>query len=106
MIHVTPIAASKIASSLDRRGHGVGIRIGVKTTGCSGLAYILEYVDTTLETDIVFEAGGISVVVDPKDIPVLDELIVDYERNGLNEGFKFTNPNSLGECGCGESFRV
>lgn len=106
MIHVTPKAASKIATSLDRRGHGIGIRLGVRTTGCSGLAYVLEYVDGTAESDLVFDSDGFKIVVDPKDFPILDELLVDYVRAGLNEGFEFVNPQEKDRCGCGESFRI
>lgn len=106
MIHVTPKAASKIATSLDRRGHGIGIRLGVRTTGCSGLAYVLEYVDGTAESDLVFDSDGFKIVVDPKDFPILDELLVDYVRAGLNEGFEFRNEKEKDRCGCGESFRI
>jgi iron-sulfur cluster assembly protein len=106
LIHVTPKAASKISTSLDRRGHGIGIRLGVRTTGCSGLAYVLEYVDTATESDLVIESDGFKIVVDPKDLPILDELLVDYVRAGLNEGFEFVNPQEKDRCGCGESFRI
>ena len=106
MIHVTPKAASKIATSLDRRGQGIGIRLGVRTTGCSGLAYLLEYVDFILDTDLIFESDGFKIVLDPKDLPILDGLLVDYVRQGLNEGFEFTNPQEKDRCGCGESFRI
>jgi|TARA_R110000868_G_C10380243_1_gene719297 iron-sulfur cluster assembly protein len=106
LIHVTPKAVSKIATSIDRRGHGIGIRLGVRTTGCSGLAYVLEYVDNATESDLIFESEGFKIVVDPKDLPILDELQVDYVRTGLNEGFEFANPQEKDRCGCGESFRV
>ena len=106
MIHVTPKAAGKIATSLDRRGHGIGIRLGVRTTGCSGLAYVLEYVDGTAESDLVFESDGFKIVVDTKDFPILDELLVDYVRADLNEGFEFVNPQEKDRCGCGQSFRI
>ena len=106
MIHVTPKAASKIATSLDRRGQGIGIRLGIRTTGCSGLAYLLEYVDSILDTDLIFESDGFKIVLDPKDLPILDGLLVDYVRQGLNEGFEFTNPQEKDRCGCGESFRI
>jgi len=106
LIHVTPKAVSKIATSIDRRGHGIGIRLGVRTTGCSGLAYVLEYVDNATESDLIFESEGFKIVVDPKDLPILDELQVDYVRAGLNEGFEFANPQEKDRCGCGESFRV
>jgi len=108
MITVTDTAKQKIQQLLKKRGKGVGIRLGVKTTGCSGLAYVLEYVD-----DYQYEEGIIdyiqpefSVIISRKDEPYLNGLTMDWVRNGLNEGFEFTNPNSKGECGCGESFRV
>jgi iron-sulfur cluster assembly protein len=106
MINATPRAASKIVSNLDRRGAGIGIRVGTRTTGCSGLAYVLEYVDTVESTDHVFDSDGFKIVVDPKSLVILDGLIIDYVRNGLNEGFEFTNSNEKDRCGCGESFRV
>jgi len=106
VIYVTPRAASKIATNLDRRGQGIGIRIGVRTTGCSGLAYVLEYVDSPTESDLIFDSEGFKIVVDPRDLPIIDELTVDYVRQGLNEGFDFINPQERDRCGCGESFRI
>ena len=106
MIAVTPAAASKIARNLDRRGGGLGIRIGVRTTGCSGLAYVLEYVDDLQPGDDVVVQDGFSVVINKKDQPYLQNLQIDYIRQGLNEGFEFTNPNEKDRCGCGESFRI
>jgi iron-sulfur cluster assembly protein len=106
MISVTPSAASKIARNLDRRGGGIGIRIGVRTTGCSGLAYVLEYVDELQPGDDAELHDGFSVVVNKKDQPYLQGLQIDYIRQGLNEGFEFTNPNEKDRCGCGESFRI
>jgi iron-sulfur cluster assembly protein len=106
MITIKEQAAKKISQNLEKRGRGIGIRIGVKTTGCSGLAYVLEYVDELDSYDNVFESGGVQVVVDNKSLTYIDGLVVDYTRQGLNEGFEFSNPNSKGECGCGESFRV
>ena len=106
MISVTPAAASKIARNLDRRGGGLGIRIGVRTTGCSGLAYVLEYVDELQSGDDAELHNGFSVVVNKKDQPYLQGLQIDYIRQGLNEGFEFTNPNEKDRCGCGESFRI
>jgi iron-sulfur cluster assembly protein len=106
MISVTPRAASKIVSNLDRRGAGIGIRLGTRTTGCSGLAYVLEYVDEPDADDQVFDSDGFKIVVDPKSLPILDGLLIDYVRNGLNEGFEFSNPQERDRCGCGESFRV
>ena len=106
MISATPRAASKIVSNLSRRGAGIGIRLGTTTTGCSGFAYVLEYVDTPLATDIVHDSDGFKIVVDPKDQVILNGLIIDYVREGLNEGFQFNNPQEKDRCGCGESFRV
>ena len=106
MISATPRASSKIVSNLSRRGSGVGIRLGTTTTGCSGFAYVLEYVDTPLATDIVYDSDGFKIVVDPKDQVILNGLIIDYVREGLNEGFQFNNPQEKDRCGCGESFRI
>ena len=106
MITLTERAAKKIHQVIDRIGKGVGIRLGVKTTGCSGLAYVLEYVDTPTHDDQCFECRGCQLFVDPKSCIYLKGLEIDYVRSGLNEGFEFSNPNSKGECGCGESFRV
>ena len=106
MISVTPTAASKISRNLERRGNGIGIRLGTRTTGCSGLAYVLEYVDQTEPTDVIFDSDGFKIVVDPKSLPIVDGIIVDYVRQGLNEGFEFINPNEKDRCGCGESFRI
>ncbi|WP_454763540.1 iron-sulfur cluster assembly protein IscA [Cupriavidus campinensis] len=106
MITMTEKAAKHVARYLERRGKGVGLRVGVKTTGCSGLAYKLEYVDEVLPEDQVFETQGIKVIVDPKSLPYIDGTELDFAREGLNEGFRFNNPNVKDECGCGESFRV
>jgi iron-sulfur cluster assembly protein len=106
MISVTPAAASKIARNINRRGGGMGIRIGVRTTGCSGLAYVLEYVDELQPGDDAELHDGFSIVVNKKDQPYLKNLQIDYIRQGLNEGFEFTNPNEKDRCGCGESFRI
>jgi iron-sulfur cluster assembly protein len=106
MISVTPAAASKIARNIDRRGGGMGIRIGVRTTGCSGLAYVLEYVDELQPGDDAELHDGFSIIVNKKDQPYLAGLQIDYIRQGLNEGFEFTNPNEKDRCGCGESFRI
>jgi iron-sulfur cluster assembly protein len=106
MITVTNIAANKIKQNLVKRGQGMGIRLGVRTTGCSGLAYVLEYVDTLAPEDTAFEQEGFVVVVDPKSLGLMEGLEVDYVRQGLNEGFEFRNPNEKDRCGCGESFRV
>jgi iron-sulfur cluster assembly protein len=106
MVQVTEPAAKKIQSMLSRRGSGVGIRLGVKTTGCSGLAYVLEYVDTPQAGDEQYECAGCQIFVDPKSGVYLQGLTVDYVRKGLQEGFEFLNPNERDRCGCGESFRV
>lgn len=106
MITVTNTASKKIQQNLARRGTGVGIRLGVRTTGCSGLAYVLEYVDQLNPEDTAFEQDGFVVVVDAKSLTLMDGLEVDYVRQGLNEGFEFRNPQAKDYCGCGESFRV
>jgi iron-sulfur cluster assembly protein len=106
MIQVTEIAAKKIVTNLTKRGQGLGIRLGVRTTGCSGLAYVLEYIDKLNPEDISYEQNGFVIVVDPKSSAYLDGLEIDYVRQGLNEGFEFNNPNEKDRCGCGESFRV
>jgi iron-sulfur cluster assembly protein len=108
MITVTDTASKKITQLLSKRGRGVGIRLGVKTTGCSGLAYTLEYVDSyTAEEGITnFAQPDFVVLVDAKSLAYLQGLVVDWARNGLNEGFEFRNPNERDKCGCGESFRV
>jgi iron-sulfur cluster assembly protein len=106
MISLTEKAASKIKQQLDRRTQSLGIRVGVKTTGCSGLAYVLEYVDRPTADDMSFVDYGVHIFVDPKSLVYLEGLQMDWVRNGLNEGFEFTNPNERDKCGCGESFRV
>jgi len=106
MISVTDIASKKIKSNLTKRGQGMGIRLGVRTTGCSGLAYVLEYVDEVKEEDITVKQDGFVVVVDPKSLAYLNGVEIDYVRQGLNEGFEFRNPIEKDRCGCGESFRV
>lgn len=106
MIAVTETAAKKIITNLSKRGQGLGIRLGVRTTGCSGLAYVLEYIDKLNPEDITYEQNGFVIVVDPKSSAYLDGLEIDYVRQGLNEGFEFINPNEKDRCGCGESFRI
>ena len=106
MITVTESAAKHISKSLTKRGKGVGIRIGVKTSGCSGLSYMLEYVDNEETTDNMFESNNVKVYIDPKSLVYLDGTEIDLEVEGLNEGLKFNNPLSQNECGCGESFNV
>ncbi|MBP7968579.1 MAG: iron-sulfur cluster assembly protein IscA [Brachymonas sp.] len=105
-ITLTPAAASHVQRSLVRRGKGLGVRLGIKTTGCSGLAYKIEYVDEVSPEDQVIDVHGVKVVIDPKSLAYLDGTELDYVREGLNEGFRFTNPNERDRCGCGESFRV
>jgi iron-sulfur cluster assembly protein len=99
-------AATHVGKYIARRGSGVGLRLGVKTSGCSGLAYKLEYADVIAPEDNVFESHGIKVLVDPKSLPYLEGTELDFTKEGLNEGFKFHNPNVSDECGCGESFNV
>jgi iron-sulfur cluster assembly protein len=106
MITITETATKKILSNLDKRGHGIGIRVGVRTTGCSGLAYVLEYIDKYGLEDERFDYNGFIIVVDPKSLPIVDGITLDYVRQGLNEGFEFKNPNEKDRCGCGESFRI
>lgn len=106
MITLTEKAADRVSTFLSNRGKGIGLRLGVKTTGCSGMAYVMEFVDELEESDTVFESRGIKVIVDPKALVYLDGTEVDYTREGLNEGFKFSNPNESARCGCGESFTV
>ena len=105
-IQLTDIAATRVQNFLDNRGKGIGLRLGVKTTGCSGMAYVIEFVDDLQEGDSVFESNGVKVVVDPKSLIFLDGTEVDFAKEGLNEGFQFKNPNAKDECGCGESFTV
>ncbi|HHI76852.1 MAG TPA: iron-sulfur cluster assembly protein IscA [Gammaproteobacteria bacterium] len=105
-IHLSDAAAERVRKFLENRGSGIGVRLGVKTSGCSGLAYVLEFVDELNEDDVVFEDKGVKVIVDKKSLVYLDGTELDYGKEGLNEGFKFNNPNVKGECGCGESFTV
>jgi iron-sulfur cluster assembly protein len=106
MLEITEKAAGKVAKQLKQRGKGVGIRIGVKTTGCSGLAYVLEFVDHPKPEDVAFPSNGVTLFADPKSLAYIDGTLIDYVRNGLNEGFEFKNPREKDKCGCGESFRV
>ncbi len=105
-ISITEAAAGQIRTHLDKRGHGLGLRLGVKTTGCSGMAYVLEFADEVEEGDTVFEDKGVKVVIAPKSLVYLDGTELDYAREGLNEGFRFSNPNEKARCGCGESFSI
>jgi len=106
MITVTDAAAKKIKSNLEKRGKGIAIRIGIKTTGCSGLAYIMEYVDEIILDDILLSDNSTVIVTDSKSLPLVAGITVDYVRQGLNEGFEFINPLEKDRCGCGESFRI
>lgn len=106
MITLTQNAADHIQNFLVKRGKGEGVRLGVKTSGCSGMAYTLEFADDVLPEDLVFEGHGVKVFVDPKSHVYLDGTELDYTKEGLQEGFKFQNPNVKDECGCGESFHV
>jgi len=106
MITLTENAAKHVQSSISKRGKGVGLRVGVRTSGCSGMAYKLEFADNLNPEDVSFESHGVQVIVDPKSLPYLQGTELDYTREGLNEGFKFRNPNVKDECGCGESFNV
>ena len=105
-VTLTERAAKHVTRYISKRGRGVGVRLGVKTTGCSGLAYKLEYADDVAAEDLVFEGHGVKVLVDPKSLPYIDGTELDFVREGLNEGFKFHNPREKDKCGCGESFRV
>lgn len=105
-ITLTEAAANHVKSFINSRGAGVGIRLGVRTSGCSGMAYVLEFADQQDEGDQVFEEHGVKVLVDAKSLLYLDGTVLDYTKEGLNEGFKFNNPNVKDACGCGESFNV
>ena len=105
-ISLTSSAAERIRTYLDKRGHGVGLRLGIKKTGCSGYAYVVNYADEQASEDVVFEDQGVKVLVDREALPYIDGTVVDFVKQGLNEAFKFRNPNVKGECGCGESFTV
>lgn len=106
MISLTETAAAKIRASLEARGKGLGIRIGVKTAGCSGMSYVLEFVDTLTNDDVEYVCHGVNIFTTTKDLVYIDGLQMDWKKQGLNEGFEFINPNSTGSCGCGESFTV
>jgi len=105
-ITITPAAADHVRSYLEKRGKGVGLRFGVRTSGCSGMAYVLEFVDEVDAADTVFEDHGVKVFVDPKSLVYIDGTELDFGREGLNEGFIFNNPNVKDACGCGESFNI
>jgi iron-sulfur cluster assembly protein len=105
-ISLTQSAATRVRDYLAKRGRGVGLRIGVRRTGCSGYAYLIDYADAVEPDDVVFDDGGVKVIVDAKSLGLIDGTEVDFVKDGLNEAFKFRNPNVKGECGCGESFSV
>ncbi len=105
-IVLTESAADRVRTHLLKRGTGVGLRLGVKKTGCSGFAYVVNYADEVRAEDAVFEALGVKVIVDASSLPLIDGTVVDFVKQGLNEAFKFQNPKAKGECGCGESFNV
>ncbi|MFZ5491829.1 MAG: iron-sulfur cluster assembly protein IscA [Pseudomonadota bacterium] len=103
-VTLTEAAARHVQKALSHRGRGVGLRLGVRPSGCSGLSYLLEFADQAQPDDLRFESGGVTVLVDPASLIHVDGTRLDFVREGLNEGFKFDNPNARGECGCGESF--
>ncbi len=105
-ITMTPAAHGHVSGFIENRGSGVGIRLAVRTTGCSGMGYVLEFADEVAEEDTVFDIDGLQVIIDPKSLVYLDGTELDFVKEGLNEGFKFNNPNARSECGCGESFSV
>ncbi len=105
-ITLTDSAAERVRSYLEKRGKGIGLRLGVTLTGCSGYSYVINYADKVEDSDLVFEDKGIKVIVDPDALKLIDGTEVDFVKNGLNEAFSFRNPNISGECGCGESFTV
>jgi iron-sulfur cluster assembly protein len=105
-VSLTPSAAERVRSFLEKRGSGVGLRLGVKKTGCSGFAYVVNYADEVAANDVVFEDQGVKVIVDSDSLRYVDGTEIDFVRQGLNEAFRFRNPNVRGECGCGESFNV
>jgi iron-sulfur cluster assembly protein len=105
-VTMSEAAAQHVSRYIAKRGKGIGIRLGVKTSGCSGMAYKLEFADAADPEDIIFESHGLKVLVDPKSLPYIDGTELDFTKEGLNEGFKFNNPNVKDQCGCGESFNV
>lgn len=105
-ISLTESAATRVLSFLATRGQGIGLRLGVRKTGCSGFAYVVNYADNVNANDHIFEDRGVKVLVDPVSLPLIDGTVIDFVKQGLNEAFRFKNPNVKGECGCGESFNV
>jgi iron-sulfur cluster assembly protein len=105
-VSLTVSASDRVRTHLLKRGAGLGLRVGIKKTGCSGFAYVVNYADEILPDDAVFEAGGVKVIVDRDSLTLIDGTVVDFVKEGLNEAFRFQNPKAKGECGCGESFNV
>ncbi|ABZ76140.1 iron-sulfur cluster assembly protein IscA [Shewanella halifaxensis HAW-EB4] len=105
-ISITPAAADRVRSFLASRGKGLGLRLGLKTSGCSGMAYVLEFVDDLNDDDEIYDVDGVKIIIDAKSFIYLQGIELDFVKEGLNEGFQFNNPNAKGECGCGESFTV
>jgi iron-sulfur cluster assembly protein len=105
-ISLTQSAADRVQDYLQKRGTGLGLRVGVKKTGCNGYAYVINYADEIIDSDIMFENRGVKVFVDPESLELIDGTEVDFVKEGLNEAFRFRNPNVTGECGCGESFSI
>jgi iron-sulfur cluster assembly protein len=105
-VTLTKPAAERVRGYLENRGSGIGLRVGVRKTGCNGFAYVINYADEVADEDVVFEDRGVKVVVDPASLELIDGTVVDFVKEGLNEAFRFRNPNVTGECGCGESFSV
>lgn len=105
-LQLSPSAAQRVNAQIAKRGKGIGLRVGVKKSGCSGFAYTMDYADETGDGDEVFESNGARIVVASEHLPLLEGLTLDWQKQGLNESFKFVNPNVTGECGCGESFSV
>ncbi|MGL4473331.1 MAG: iron-sulfur cluster assembly protein IscA [Shewanella sp.] len=105
-ISMTPAAVARVNAFLENRGKGIGLRLGLRTSGCSGMAYVIEFVDELNDDDEVHNVDGVNIIVDAKSAIYLQGIELDFVKEGLNEGFKFNNPNAKGECGCGESFTV
>jgi len=105
-ISLTESAAERVRNYLENRGTGIGLRLGVTQTGCSGYSYVINYADEVESTDVIFEDKGVKIVIDPEALELIDGTEVDFVKNGLNEAFSFRNPNVTGECGCGESFNI
>ena len=105
-LSLTQSAAERVKSYLERRGRGLGLRVGIRKTGCSGYAYVIDYADDVDDSDVVFEDRGVKIIVDNDSLELIDGTQVDFVKQGLNEAFKFRNPNVKGECGCGESFSI